>query len=237
MSFQDFIHAILPGGPWTLTIFCMLVVMTIWSWGIIVYKIRQLSIEDKKDGTFVRAFNNAQDLNQFYVEQTNRGFIDFDLGMVFLESLKVVEQFRTRFPNLNFFEASHQDIKHNFDEMMGRTVQRVALQTSERRDTYLGILATTSNIAPFLGLLGTVIGIINAFTSIGESGAADLATVAPAISEALVATGMGIFVAIPSSAAFNLFQFRTQLLSQKFDRFAVIMQHRIQQQFMDPARS
>jgi biopolymer transport protein TolQ len=157
--------------------------------------------------------------------------------MVFIEALKVVEQFRMRFPQLNFFDPAHQDIKHNFDEMMGRTVQRVALQTSERRDSHLGILATTSNIAPFMGLLGTVIGIINAFVSIGASGSADLATVAPAISEALVATGLGLFVAIPSSAAYNLFQFRTQLLSQKFDRFAVIMQHRIQQQFMDPARS
>ena len=98
---------------------------------------------------------------------------------------------------------------------------------SERREKLLSILATTSNIAPFLGVLGTVIGIIGAFAAIGKMGSADLAVVAPAISEALIATALGIFVAIPSSAAFNLIGYWTQILSQKFERFTAIMLNRL----------
>ena len=92
----------------------------------------------------------------------------------------------------------------------------------------LSVLATTSNIAPFLGVLGTVVGIINAFTAIGNMGSADLSVVAPAISEALVATALGIFVAIPSSAAFNMISYWTQILGQKFDRFTMILLNRMQ---------
>ena len=82
----------------------------------------------------------------------------------------------------------------------------------ERREKSLSYLATTSNIAPFLGVLGTVIGIINAFTAIGKMGSAELSVVAPAISEALIATALGIAVAIPSSVGYNLFQYQVEIL-------------------------
>ena len=106
------------------------------------------------------------------------------------------------------------------------------MQMQERRDKNLAMLGTTSNIAPFLGVFGTVVGIINAFALIGKMGSADLSVVAPAISEALIATALGIFVAIPSSAAFNFFQYRIQHLSQSFDRFAKIMLNRIQMEIL-----
>jgi Biopolymer transport proteins len=96
----------------------------------------------------------------------------------------------------------------------------------------LSYLATISNIAPFLGVLGTVIGIINAFAAIGKMGSAELAVVAPAISEALIATALGISVAIPSSIGFNLFQYRVEILAQKFDRFSAILRNRLENELI-----
>jgi biopolymer transport protein TolQ len=107
----------------------------------------------------------------------------------------------------------------------------------ERREKSLAYLATISNIAPFLGVLGTVIGIINAFTAIGKMGSAELAVVAPAISEALIATALGISVAIPSSVGFNIFQYRVEVLAQKFDRFSNIFRNRLENELVSEHES
>ena len=113
---------------------------------------------------------------------------------------------------------------------------RDVLITSEvvgsNKQKRLAYLATISNIAPFLGVLGTVVGIINAFAAIGEMGSAELAVVAPAISEALVATALGISVAIPASIGFNMFQYWVEVLSQKFDRFSDILRNRLENELI-----
>ena len=142
--------------------------------------------------------------------------------------LYVQQKFEKDYPELNFADTQMKVLKEDFDNMVKHTVDRVSNQMAERRETLLSVLATTSNIAPFLGVLGTVVGIINAFTAIGNMGSADLSVVAPAISEALVATALGIFVAIPSSAAFNMIGYWTQILGQKFDRFTMILLNRMQ---------
>lgn len=232
MSFDGFLDAILESGFFTFSIFILLLVLSVATWGIIITKYIQLKKEDRLDQDFVRQFNKADDLLDFFHAQQGRSLVVNDLGIVFMESLRIVEQFKLLFPGMNFIDPDMKPMKENFEELVERTIHRIALQTAERRETAIGVLATTSNIAPFLGLLGTVIGIINAFTAIGASGSADLSTVAPAISEALVATALGLFVAIPASAAFNMFQFWTQNLAQKFDRYSVILQNRIQQQFL-----
>jgi biopolymer transport protein TolQ len=81
----------------------------------------------------------------------------------------------------------------------------------------LGYLATCASTAPFIGLFGTVWGIMKAFHDIGLKGSASLATVAPGIAEALVNTAMGLFVAIPASIAYNYFVLKRENLSKKLD--------------------
>lgn len=81
----------------------------------------------------------------------------------------------------------------------------------------LGYLATCASTAPFIGLFGTVWGIMKAFHDIGLKGSASLATVAPGIAEALVNTAMGLFVAIPASMAYNYFVLKRENLSKKLD--------------------
>jgi len=227
MTFDDFVNAILHGGVLTLTIFSILAILSVATWGIIIGKYLQLKREDKKNGAFVRAFNQAESLEEFVEENKNRGPVDYDLGIVYDEVMRVVKRFESEYPDFNFADPHYKMLKEDFEQIVNNTIERVALQMVERRENLLSILATTSNIAPFLGVLGTVIGIINAFAAIGNMGSADLSVVAPAISEALIATALGIFVAIPSSAAFNLIGYWVQLLGQKFERFTTILLNRL----------
>jgi len=233
MTFQDFVDAVfLHSGFINLSVFMLLLVLSVSTWGLIIAKVLQLRNENMKDKGFVEQFNQAEDLHDFSKNQRERGSIDYDLGILFDETMRIVDRFKAEFPLMNFVDPVMEPVKENFDQIVDRTVERIALQMQERRDKNLAMLGTTSNIAPFLGVFGTVVGIINAFALIGKVGSADLSVVAPAISEALIATALGIFVAIPSSAAFNFFQYRIQHLSQSFDRFTKIMLNRIQMEIL-----
>ncbi|GBL39812.1 protein TolQ [Nitrospirota bacterium] len=90
-----------------------------------------------------------------------------------------------------------------------------------RLETYLPFLATTGNIAPFVGLLGTVLGIIDAFREIGTQGTASISAVAPGVAEALVATAAGLFTAIPAVIAYNYFLIRIQNTAFRLDSVTI----------------
>jgi len=166
------------------------------------------------------------------VANRERGPVDYDLGIVFEELMHEADKFIKEFPEATWRFSADKGLPSHLDEMLERTQDRVNLQMRERREKSLSYLATTSNIAPFLGVLGTVIGIINAFTAIGKMGSAELAVVAPAISEALIATALGIAVAIPSSIGYNLFQYQVEILAQKFDRFCDILRNRLENELI-----
>ena len=87
-------------------------------------------------------------------------------------------------------------------------------------ETRLSILATTGGVGPFIGLFGTVWGIMDSFQKIGQTGSASLAVVAPGISEALVATAIGLLAAIPAVVLYNQFNDRLRKLDSKMNNFA-----------------
>ena len=106
-------------------------------------------------------------------------------------------------------------------EAIERCLQRASVVEMGRMEGYLGILATIAAVSPFIGLFGTVWGIIDAFRSIGATGNASLATVAPGISEALVATAIGLVAAIPALMAYNFFQGQLKHWQTELDDFAL----------------
>ncbi len=232
MGFEDFVNAILHGGTLTLSIFIMLLALSVVTWGVIIGKIIQLRREDQNSGKFVTLFNQEKSLKKFIASNRERGPVDYDLGIVFEEVMHESDKFITEFPEATWRFSADKGLPEHLDEMLERTQDRVNLQMRERREKSLSYLATISNIAPFLGVLGTVIGIINAFTAIGKMGSAELSVVAPAISEALIATALGIAVAIPSSIGYNLFQYQVEVLAQKFDRFCAILRNRLENELI-----
>lgn len=102
--------------------------------------------------------------------------------------------------------AKTGDIDRLIDANMRRTLRFAVSEEMEKLKSSLGLLATTGNTAPFIGLFGTVWGIMHSFSAIAEMKSVSLATVAPGIAEALVATAVGLFVAIPAVFGFNTFK-------------------------------
>lgn len=106
-------------------------------------------------------------------------------------------------------------------EAVERSLQRASVVEMGRLERYLGILATIAAVSPFVGLFGTVWGIIDAFQNIGNTGNASLATVAIPIAEALVATAFGLVAAIPALMAYNFFQGQLKQWQTELDDFAL----------------
>jgi biopolymer transport protein TolQ len=147
--------------------------------------------------------------------------------------LKAVSADYTASPLLGLFSAGYSEVTYQLRPQAGaraqiksmeaveRSLQRASVVEMGRMEGYLGILATIAAVSPFIGLFGTVWGIIDAFRGIGATGNASLATVAPGISEALVATAIGLVAAIPALMAYNFFQGQLKQWQTELDDFAL----------------
>ena len=137
-------------------------------------------------------------------------------------------------PLLGLFSAGYTEVTYQLKVVPGssramiksmeaveRSLQRASVVEMGRMEHYLGILATIAAVSPFVGLFGTVWGIIDAFRGIGTTGNASLATVAIPISEALVATAFGLIAAIPALMAYNFFQGQMKQWQTELDDFAL----------------
>jgi biopolymer transport protein TolQ len=105
-------------------------------------------------------------------------------------------------------------------ENVSRALRRATNSEITRLERYLTFLATTGSTSPFIGLFGTVWGIMTAFEGIGRTGSASLAVVAPGIAEALIATAIGLVAAIPAVMAYNHFQHKIRVLTNEMDSFS-----------------
>ena len=106
-------------------------------------------------------------------------------------------------------------------QYLDRVVTHIMQDQLSRQEAYLPFLATTGNITPFIGLLGTVLGIIDSFREIGKQGTASIAAVAPGVSEALVATAAGLFAAIPAVIAYNYYFARISKSAFRVEAFSI----------------
>ena len=117
-------------------------------------------------------------------------------------------------------------------EKVEMSLKRTTVQQGNRLEKALSFLATTGNAAPFIGLFGTVWGIMDSFREIGMKGSASLAVVAPGISEALIATAFGLFAAIPAVVAFNIYIQKVTVLRTEMDTFALDLLSIIEKQLI-----
>ena len=106
-------------------------------------------------------------------------------------------------------------------QYLDKVVEYIVQEQISQQESYLSFLATTGNITPFIGLFGTVIGVMNAFREIGEQGSASIAAVAPGVAEALVATAAGLFAAIPAVVAYNYFLTRIRKSTHRVEAFSI----------------
>lgn len=208
MSF-DLISLVLEAGLIVKLVLLLLLAFSIASLGIIATKWWELRAADQDSEAFLEVYQR-EGFSEVY--DAARHLDRSPLAVVFLTTGRALQEARDR----NATDHTRDALLTQLE----RSVEWGASAQVRRLERGLPFLATTGSTAPFIGLFGTVIGIIAAFQSIGEAGQASLSVVGPGIAEALVATAVGLLAAIPAMMAYNAFGGRIDGIIAMLDRFS-----------------
>jgi biopolymer transport protein TolQ len=184
-----------------------LLLASIWSWAIIVSLWRRLGRTRRNMARFERDFWKADDLDAFHKKES-----DADLPSARVLGAGIAEWRRST--------AGNAIDKAGTRERLATAMGAAAAGEVDRLSDRLNVLATVSSAAPFIGLFGTVWGIMRSFTGIASAQNSSLAVVAPGIAEALFATAIGLFAAIPAVIAYNRFSHGVNRIEAALNRFA-----------------
>ncbi|MHB1927398.1 MAG: MotA/TolQ/ExbB proton channel family protein [Leptospirillum sp.] len=174
-----------------------LLFMSALSWGIVFYKLYIVSRSVRENRQFVKAFKRTDRFSRLYQEAGE--YKKSTLAFVFRAGYEKVQSLKDKWM-VSGGRSSEMDL-----DVIHRTLTQATQEEQARLESYLPVLATTANISPFVGLLGTVWGIIHAFRDISQQASASIASVAPGIADALVTTAAGLFTAIPAVIFYNYF--------------------------------
>jgi biopolymer transport protein TolQ len=219
----EIVDLILQTGAVAKVVLFILIAFSVLSWGVILSKWRLISRARVQSGRFVRAFRKAQRMQ---------------------DVLSVADQFRPS-PLVDVLEGAVAEFKrqmgttgaiHNLPAIQ-RSMQIASSEGITRLERNVPWLAITGAVTPFVGLFGTVWGIIDAFHGLGTAGAATLRAVAPGISEALITTAAGLAAAIPAVIAYNLIIGSIRELAARNDDFSLEMLNLVERQTPQPAEA
>lgn len=200
------VEMVMNSGPVAMAVLGLLALASLYSWTIILGKISAFRAATRESKRFLRAFRKASRLQE--VSTLTAEFKVSPLVQVFED---VYETYKR--------QTGGSGPPRNLAPLE-RAAQSAASEAVTRLETRLSWLATIAAVSPFVGLFGTVIGIVDAFHGLGTAGAATLRAVAPGISEALITTAAGLFVAVPAVIAYNQFAARIRVLAAAIDDFA-----------------
>jgi biopolymer transport protein TolQ len=208
---------------------------SIISWAIIAAKILLLRRTRKETDAFFRSYEQQPTFSAIYKDVEAQGLENNPFAAIFLkgyrELLRISAAPQGGKPQEGGVrEPSRLTVEWTGLESVERAVRQEGAFQVHRYERALGFLATTGSTAPFVGLFGTVLGIIRSFHEIGMRGSASLATVAPGISEALVATAAGLAAAIPAVVAYNYFVQRIRGVASEMDQFTTEFLNLVQRQ-------
>jgi biopolymer transport protein TolQ len=214
---SNVLDLVLQAGPVAKAVLVVLGIFSVVSWALIVEKWWQMRRARSQTVQFLRAYREGR-----------------QPSVVFGAARKLRES-----PLAQLYVAAHQEVSgisemvdHVLDDAedglsggrldaVHRAMRRAAALEIARLERYLPFLATTASSAPFIGLFGTVWGIMSAFHGIGQQGSANLAVVAPGISEALIATAVGLAAAIPAVIGYNVFVNRVKHWATEMEGFTM----------------
>lgn len=204
---------VLGSGPLVLGVLVLLLTLSVWSWAIAIAKSIQF-----------RRINNASDeFSELFWE--TRNFARVDDSSRRLESSPLAHIFTTGYRELTHMLQDKDGTKRSGDMatdlgIIERSLKRAELEESQRLESGITFLASVASSAPFIGLFGTVWGIMNAFHGLGEAKSSTIQAVAPGISEALLATAVGLAAAIPAAVAYNYFSANLKRFRQRMAGFS-----------------
>jgi len=221
---NDIIQMIIHAGPMVKLVLGTLLFFSTVSWAIIFVKIRLFRNAKKETESIQEVFWEGRGLKHMHAACKGLAFSPvarlFRAG--YSELLRIQKSQGSLSAGACTDEAGEGNASRSPQQIIDnleRSLKRAEIDQVNRMERALGFLATTGNTAPFIGLFGTVWGIMDSFRGIGLKGAANLAVVAPGISEALIATAAGLAGAIPAVVAFNHFNQRIGALRAEIDIF------------------
>ena len=218
----DIIQVVSSAGLVVQLVLLVLLFFSISSWAIILIKARYISKAFKESAYFTEFFWKSRDLSNAFVKakqlQNSPVARIFRVGYLELKKLSQSGIPVTTGKSQAETQSLHERITGT--DNLKRALRRATNTEMTRLTQMVPFLATTGNTTPFIGLFGTVWGIMNSFHNIGLRGSANLAVVAPGISEALVATAAGLAVAIPAVIAFNYFMQKIRIIESELHSFS-----------------
>ena len=215
----DVIRMILNAGPVVQLVLLLLVVFSISSWAIILIKYRYMRQAYRESSMFVDFFWKSRDLTDAFGK--SKQLQGSPVARIFRVGYMELRKLSKPAPGTDARDAGRSlGSRVAGVDNIKRALRRAINTEMTRMTRMVPFLATTGNTAPFIGLFGTVWGIMNSFRGIGQMGSASLAVVAPGISEALVATAVGLAAAIPAVIAFNYFMNKIRTLETELHSFS-----------------
>lgn len=194
----------------------ILLYFSVVSWAIIFYKLLQVHRANSESERFLDFFWKTKRFDAINTQLDRFG--NSPLAVLFKEGYGELKRLMEKGDQPENPSVITTDV--GGIENIGRALRRATTSEITRLEKYTTFLATTGSTAPFIGLFGTVWGIMSAFKGIGETGSASLAVVAPGIAEALIATAIGLVAAIPAVMGYNHFQHRIRVLIAEMDSFS-----------------
>ena len=203
-------------GPVVQAILYLLIFFSVVSWGIIAHKYRGIRRSKRESEKFIEVFWERRNLSS--IQDASRGLKVSPVAQVFRAGYEeLVRVSRTK------KESSGGDsltTELGGVENVSRAMKRATSVEITKLENYLTFLATTASAAPFIGLFGTVWGIMNAFRGLSVTHSSSIQAVAPGIAEALIATAVGLAAAIPALMAYNYFVQQIKVLAVDMDNFS-----------------
>ena len=191
-------------------VMAILVLASLVSWSMIFYKWFTLKHWTKQAREFENEFWSVGDLSSLYFEWEKRNRDAGSIAEIFLEGYRELSRLLTR------SNITRAEIVDGVNRTMGIALTRA----EDSVNSNLSFLATVGSTSPYIGLFGTVWGIMNSFRALGVMQTTTIAAVAPGIAEALIATAMGLAAAIPAVIAYNRFSYKADRLLSQYEAFA-----------------
>jgi len=199
-------------------VMAILVLASLLSWYLIVLRAKKLADTERNNDQFIKSFRLTEDLYHLYTESDKKNTPSQNLEGVFQAGYQEY---------LTLKQTSAMDASH-VSEGTERAMLVAISEEEAELEKGLSFLATVGSVSPYIGLFGTVWGIMNAFIGLSQVQQATLSTVAPGIAEALIATAIGLFAAIPAVVAYNRFSARAATITSRYYTFGNELQMRLQ---------
>ena len=217
-------------GPMAKFVIFLLLMFSIVSWAIMIFKMLGFKKIRQETSSFINIFRRRTSLENIY--SASKGMRACPMARVFIAGYsEFASQFKASGGVIGAGEGDQRYFLEGLDNI-ARSLERAVGEETTKMERFLFFLATTGSTSPFIGLFGTVWGIMISFQAVAQTGASSIAIVAPGIAEALIATAAGLVAAIPAVIGYNYFTYRVRVFGSELDNFSLDFLSLIEKNFV-----